>query len=50
VTNLLFVADVIGSPGRDVLRALLPELKPPARCAPRDLQLRELGRRLRGHA
>jgi metallophosphoesterase (TIGR00282 family) len=27
VTNLLFVADVIGSPGRDVLRALLPELK-----------------------
>jgi metallophosphoesterase (TIGR00282 family) len=27
VTNLLFVADVIGSPGRDVLRALLPDLK-----------------------
>ena len=27
MTNLLFVADVIGSPGRDVLRALLPELK-----------------------
>ena len=25
--NLLFIADVIGSPGRDVLRALLPELK-----------------------
>ena len=25
--NLLFVADVIGSPGRDVLRALLPELR-----------------------
>jgi metallophosphoesterase (TIGR00282 family) len=27
VTHILFVADVIGSPGRDVLRALLPELK-----------------------
>jgi len=27
VTNLLFVADVIGSPGREVLRALLPELR-----------------------
>jgi len=27
VTNLLFVADVIGSPGREVLRALLPDLK-----------------------
>jgi len=27
VTNLLFVADVIGSPGRDVLRGLLPDLK-----------------------
>ncbi len=27
MTNLLFVADVIGSPGRDVLRALLPDLK-----------------------
>jgi 2',3'-cyclic-nucleotide 2'-phosphodiesterase len=27
VTNLLFVADVIGSPGRDVLRGLLPELR-----------------------
>jgi 2',3'-cyclic-nucleotide 2'-phosphodiesterase len=25
--NLLFVADVIGSPGRDVVRALLPDLK-----------------------
>ena len=25
--NLLFIADVIGSPGRDVLRALLPGLK-----------------------
>ncbi len=25
--NLLFIADVIGSPGRDVVRALLPELK-----------------------
>ena len=27
MTNLLFVADVIGSPGREVLRALLPDLK-----------------------
>jgi metallophosphoesterase (TIGR00282 family) len=27
VTNLLFVADVIGSPGREVLRALLPDLR-----------------------
>jgi len=27
VTNLLFVADVIGSPGREVLRGLLPELR-----------------------
>ena len=27
MTNLMFVADVIGSPGREVLRALLPELK-----------------------
>ena len=27
MTNLLFVADVIGSPGRDVLRGLLPDLK-----------------------
>lgn len=27
MTNLLFIADVIGSPGREVLRALLPELK-----------------------
>ena len=27
MTNLLFVADVIGSPGREVLHALLPELK-----------------------
>ena len=27
LTNLLFVADVIGSPGREVLRALLPDLK-----------------------
>ena len=27
MTNLLFVADVIGSPGRDVLRGLLPELR-----------------------
>ena len=25
--NLLFIADVIGSPGRDVVRALLPELR-----------------------
>src|SRR5690242_4152235 len=25
--NLLFIADVIGSPGRDVVRALLPDLK-----------------------
>ena len=25
--NILFIADVIGSPGRDVVRALLPELK-----------------------
>jgi 2',3'-cyclic-nucleotide 2'-phosphodiesterase len=25
--NLLFIADVIGSPGRDVVRALLPEIK-----------------------
>lgn len=25
--NLLFIADVIGSPGRDVVKALLPELK-----------------------
>src|SRR5499426_1803660 len=25
--NLLFIADVIGSPGRDVVRTLLPELK-----------------------
>ena len=27
MTNILFVADVIGSPGRDVLTALLPQLK-----------------------
>ncbi len=27
MTTLLFVADVIGSPGREVLRALLPDLK-----------------------
>ena len=27
MTNLLFVADVIGSPGREALRALLPELR-----------------------
>jgi len=27
VTQILFVADVIGSPGREVLRALLPDLK-----------------------
>ena len=27
MTHLLFIADVIGSPGRDVLRGLLPELK-----------------------
>ncbi|MEQ1832892.1 MAG: TIGR00282 family metallophosphoesterase [Candidatus Eisenbacteria bacterium] len=27
MTNLLFIADVIGSPGRDVLHGLLPELK-----------------------
>ena len=27
MTQLLFVADVIGSPGRDALRALLPELR-----------------------
>ena len=27
MTNLLFVADVIGSPGREVLRGLLPELR-----------------------
>ena len=27
MTNLLFIADVIGSPGREVLRGLLPELK-----------------------
>ena len=27
MTNILFVADVIGSPGRDVLRALLPDLR-----------------------
>src|SRR5262249_48785661 len=27
VPNLLFVADVIGSPGRDVLRALLPDVR-----------------------
>src|SRR5258708_7910081 len=25
--NILFIADVIGAPGRDVVRALLPELK-----------------------
>ena len=25
--NLLFIADVIGSPGRDVVRALLPEMR-----------------------
>ena len=25
--NILFIADVIGSPGRDVVRALLPELR-----------------------
>jgi metallophosphoesterase (TIGR00282 family) len=27
MTNLLFIADVIGSPGRDVVRALLPGLR-----------------------
>lgn len=27
MTNILFVADVIGSPGRDVLHGLLPELR-----------------------
>jgi calcineurin-like phosphoesterase len=27
VTNLLFIADVIGSPGREVVRALLPALR-----------------------
>ena len=27
MTNILFVADVVGSPGRDVVRALLPALK-----------------------
>ena len=27
MTNLLFIADVIGSPGREVVRALLPGLR-----------------------
>lgn len=27
MTNLLFIADVIGAPGREVVRALLPELR-----------------------
>jgi len=27
MTNLLFIADVIGSPGREVVKALLPELR-----------------------
>lgn len=27
MTNILFIADVVGSPGRDVVRALLPSLK-----------------------
>jgi 2',3'-cyclic-nucleotide 2'-phosphodiesterase len=27
MVNILFIADVIGSPGRDVVKALLPELK-----------------------
>jgi len=27
MTNILFIADVIGSPGREVVRALLPELR-----------------------
>jgi len=27
MTNILFIADVIGSPGRDVVQALLPDLK-----------------------
>jgi 2',3'-cyclic-nucleotide 2'-phosphodiesterase len=27
MTNILFIADVVGSPGRDVVRALLPGLR-----------------------
>ena len=49
--NILFIADVIGSPGRDVVqRAAARRSRSRHDARPRDLQRRELGWRLRPHA